>query len=200
MLAKLFRVALLIPAAYWIFLIFFGDLGADPAKKMVHLTGEMSLYYLLFNLVIGALVALSIRFPKSLRFLLQNRRFLGVVTFIYLIFHLMLYLVTEGFESKAFVQMISKTYLIFATMAWLILFVAALTSNDYSVRRLGSKKWKRIHRFIHLATAFVTVHVLLIEKTDLIKYGIIFSALWSLQTYRAIKKMRTKRIPRGPVS
>ena len=87
-------------------------------------------------------------------------------------------------------QMWTKTYLIVATLAWIIMFILALTSNNFSVKKIGARNWKKLHRIVYLATIFITLHVMLIEKTDLIKYGIIFFTLWSLQVIRLIRNYK----------
>jgi sulfoxide reductase heme-binding subunit YedZ len=184
---KLFRTILFTPAFYWIWLVFTDNLGADPAKHLNHLTGRMALYYILANFAVGILVAFRWRWPAPLRFLPQERRWLGVISFLFLICHVVFYFLLEGFEPKAWTQIVTKTYLILGSLAWLILFVLALTSNNFSVKRLGGKKWKKLHRAIYLAAALFTVHILLIEKADLIKYGIIFSVFWALQLARHLR-------------
>lgn len=178
---KTYRAMLLLPAAWWLYEIFTGQYGADPAKTYNHATGELALYYLLGNLFLGTLVGFGLRFPAWLRFLLLGRRFLGVVTFLYLAAHVFLYLAMEGFEAQAFTQLVTKLYLILGAVAWLILFFMAVTSNDFSVRRLGFRRWKALHRFVHLAAALVTVHVLLIEKGDRAKFASFFVLLWVAQ-------------------
>lgn len=185
-----FRLILLIPFGYYAWLLYSGRIGGDPAKFLNHKMGQIALYYLFLNLVIGALLAYSFRFPKWLRFLPANRRWLGVVTFIYLIFHFLLYLTMEGFERKGFIQIVEKTYLILGISSWLILFVLALTSNNWSVRKMGAKIWKKLHRTVYLATALVAFHVLLIEKADLIFYGVLFFLLASIEFPRLFLKMR----------
>lgn len=184
MLSKAFRVALLTPPAYWAYLIFSGALGADPAKTLNHHTGEMALYFLLLNLIVGALIGFSFRFPPLLRFLLLHRRFLGVVTFVYLIFHVLLYFTMESFEEQAFTQIATKLYLTLGAAAWAVLLVLTLTSNNFSVRTLGGKRWKLLHRLVYLASFLITGHVLLIEKADLVKYGALFAVLWAIQAAR----------------
>ncbi len=184
MLSKVYRVALLSPLGYWAYLIVTGSLGADPAKNLNHKAGDITLYYLLLNLLIGGLLSFRVRWPAPLRFLPKHRRYLGVTTFIVLVCHVFLYLTMEGFEKQGFVQLVTKIYLICGFSGFLILFLLALTSNDFSVRRLGAKRWKRLHRFVYLASAFVTVHVLLIEKIDLRKFWILFSLLWLVQLIR----------------
>lgn len=194
MLSNIFRFLLLVPGFYWTYLIFFSDLGADPAKNLNHKAGEIALYYILLNLLIGILIGFKVKFPIKLRFLLQNRRYLGVLSFLVLIFHVFLYFAMESFEPQAIEQIFTKNYLIFGSLAFSILMVLAVTSNDFSVRRLTIKVWKRLHRFVYLASFFFSAHILLIEKTDLIKYGLILGTLWLLQAIRFIFSFWPKKV------
>ncbi len=149
---------------------------------------------LVLNLLIGALIAYSVRFPKYLRFLLQNRRWLGVMTFSYLSFHLMLYLTMEVFETQAFTQMATKLYLTLGVSAFSIMAVLALTSNDFSLRKLDFKRWKNLHRLVHLTLCLITVHVMMIKKADLIFCGIFFAGLWLTEPPRLLR-LKAKRLP-----
>lgn len=194
-----FRALLLIPILIWVWNLYSGQVGADPAKELNHQTGEVALYFLLLNLFAGILISYKVKMPHPLIMLYQERRWLGVTSFCFLVFHVLLYLLLEGFELKAWEQIYTKTYLIFGSLAWIGMLILAVTSNDFSVRKLGFKKWKFIHKFVYFVSALITVHVLLIEKTDLIKYGLIFAALWILQISRWLhlwkqKKKQTKFI------
>lgn len=193
MVSNIFRFLLLLPGFYWTFLIFFSDLGADPAKNLNHKAGEIALYYILLNLVLGALIGFKVKFPIKLRFLLLNRRYLGVLSFLILIFHVFLYFAMESFGPQAIEQIFTKNYLICGSLAFMILAVLAITSNDWSVKKLTVKKWKRLHRFVYLASFFFSVHILLIEKSDLIKYGLILGGLWLLQISRLIYSVWPKK-------
>lgn len=175
------------------YLILLTDLGADPAKNLNHKAGEVALYYVLLNLLIGILIGFKVKFPIKLRFLLLQRRYLGVLSFFILVFHVFLYFAMESFEPKAIEQLLTKDYLIFGGLAFFILLIMALTSNDFSVRKLTNRIWKRLHRFVYLASFFFMAHILLIEKTDLIKYGILFAMLWLLQAARLIYSFKPKK-------
>lgn len=188
----IFKFGLTIPFFYWLYLMFLTDLGGDPAKKLNHKTGEMAFYFLLANLAIGVLIALKIKMPSPLRFLYQNRRFLGIITFFYLVMHLSFYLAMEGFEFKAIEQMYTKLYLIFATSAWILFLILTLTSNDFSVKKLTLKKWKLLHKVVYVGFALVAAHVLLIEKTDLIKYGLLVGGVVLIQSFRFYKTKLSK--------
>lgn len=188
----IFKLSLTIPFFYWLYLMFLTDLGGDPAKKLNHKTGEMAFYFLVANLVIGVLIALKVKMPNPLRFLYLNRRFLGIITFFYLVMHLSFYLAMEGFEFKAIEQMYTKLYLIFATAAWVLFLILTLTSNDLSVKKLTLKKWKMLHKVVYVGFALVAAHVLLIEKTDLIKYGLFAISMIVLQGFRFYKSKSVK--------
>jgi methionine sulfoxide reductase heme-binding subunit len=181
MLGKTYRTILLLPAIFWIYEIANGQSGADPAKEYLLASGELALYYLLANLFLGTALAFGLRLPAWLRFLVLGRRYLGVVTFVYLAAHVFLYFALEGFEGQAIAQVITKLYLSLAAGAWTILLLMALTSNNFSLQILGFRRWKNLHRLVHLAAALVTGHVLLIEKSDLMKFGVSFALLWLLQ-------------------
>ena len=184
----LFRTILFAPFVYFIYLLFAGHIGADPAKFLNHRMGQVGLYYLTLNFLIGAALAYSIRFPKYARFLLQNRRWLGVVTFIYLFLHFLLYLTMEGFEGQAYTQIYGKLYLALGFAALLILSALAMTSNNFSVRYIGARRWKSLHRLSYAACALITAHVMLIEKADLVFYGIFFALLWLIQLPRLFRR------------
>lgn len=190
---KLYKVLLLTPIAWWIYQIFFGDLGAQPAQTLNHNTGFMTLCYLVANLWIGILISFRVKFPSWLRFLPQERRFLGVLTFIILVGHVFLYFALEAFEKKAIDQLFTKTYLTFGTLAFLTMVILAATSNNYSVRQLGGKNWKQLHRLVYLTALLVTVHIFLIEKADLVLFAAITAPMWVAQLIRLFRWMRDHR-------
>ena len=178
------RAAIWIWVGYWLVQIFIGDLGASPALKLNHEFGTIALVLLTVNLVLGALLSLLKPAPKAIRYWLSERRFWGVSAAMVLLIHVLFYFINEGFEFKAVTQIYTKTYLIFASLALLIIQTLALTSNNYSVRKLGGKKWKRLHRSVYAVQLLLIGHLLLIEKADLIKYSVWLGALLALQVLR----------------
>lgn len=181
------RVGIWCWVAYWIAQIFIGDLGASPALTLNHKLGLITLSLLSANLVLGILLDFLRPAPGWIRFWVSERRFWGVSGFLILCVHVFFYFVNEAFEAKAFVQLYTKTYLIFASLAFLIMFALALTSNNFSVRKLGGKNWKRLHRTVYLAQWLVAGHVFLIEKADLVFYGIWLGLLMAAQALRLLR-------------
>jgi sulfoxide reductase heme-binding subunit YedZ len=163
----LFYILLSAPIWYWTYLGFTGGLGADPLDTLNDQTGYVTLTLILINLWLGV----GIRFLKGkfkpLRWWYQRRRAFGVASGLYAILHFLCYLGNEGLEAKAWEQIVTKTYLTAASIALTILILLTLTSNDFSIRKLKAKRWKQLHRFIHVASIFILIHVLLIEKGNI---------------------------------
>lgn len=180
------RLGLVLWVCYWVLQIFVGDLGASPALELNHKLGLIALTLLSANLILG----IFLNFPKGplkeLRKFNSERRFWGVFGFLVLIAHVGFYFLNEGFESKAWTQLYSKTYLIFASASLLILFFLAVTSNNFSMKKLGGKNWKRIHRLVYVAQVLLFGHILLIEKADLKLFVPWLAALLILQLARWI--------------
>lgn len=181
---KLFRILLLLPIFWWVYQIFWGNLGAEPAKELNHSTGLVALIYLVLNLWIGIIWSFWKKWPVQIRFLLPERRFLGVLTFLILCGHVFLYFALEAFQWKGFIQVFEKTYLIFGAFAFLGMLILTSTSNNFSVRKLGGKKWKLLHRCVYFVAALVTAHIFLIEKADLMQFALITFPMWIGQIVR----------------
>lgn len=195
------RILFTLPFAVWICQTALQKLGADPAKSLNHKTGEMALYFIIANLIFGALtILLQKSKPSFFKYLQQQRRFVGVISFIFLIFHFAFYLLMEGFEAKAWTQIYTKTYLILGSIAWLVMLVLAVTSNDFSVKRLGGRRWKNLHRLVYLGAAIAFFHVISIEKADVVFYSSLGAALFTLEIFRwGVEYLRRRQARMAPI-
>ena len=158
---------------------------------MNHNTGFMALLYLCANLWIGVIGAFW-KWPVQLRFLIQERRFLGVLTWVILIGHLFFYIALEAFSIKGLVQIFEKTYLTFGFFAFTGMTILAATSNNFSVRKLGGKRWKLLHRCVYFVFLLVTVHIFLIEKANLFQFTLITAPLWLGELARLGRWLRVR--------
>ncbi len=127
--------------------------------EVIHSSGELSV-----RLFMLALIAtpLSLIFPGRAipRWLLQNRRYLGVASFTYAALHTCVYLDKMGVWQ----QILSEAALPDYWTGWaalLILSLLALTSNAYSVRLLKGA-WKQLHRLAYLAAILFFAHWVLV--------------------------------------
>lgn len=173
-------VSLVLPLG-WIGFKFFGNgPSANPAQELTHLFGRVSIYALAFNITLGSYFWLTTKsslilryFPTVLRVPLKKfRRHLGVAGFLYLFVHLGFHFLIEAGIPEGFQAIFEAKYLWVGSSAFILMATLAITSNNFSMRRLG-KNWKSLHRVTYVAFALATVHTLMIEKADLIHFSIL---------------------------
>ena len=128
--------------------------GNIAYEELMHISGEFSVRTLVFSLIATPLIKIfpKFRFPK---WLLRNRRYFGVAAFAYTLLHTIFYLYEIAFD-----QVMSEFLEIGIVTGWLTFFIfvpLALSSNDYSVR-LMKQNWKRLQRWVYLASIMVLLH------------------------------------------
>lgn len=188
-----FRLLLVIPWLYWFYASFQGLLGAEPIVKLNTQSGYITLWFLMLNLLLGVLLAFKKKWPEMIRWIFTERRALGIATGLYAVVHLLTYFGKEAFEAKAFDQILTKNYLTFAIFGFFILMTLLFTSNDLSVRKLGIKKWKNLHRLVYLSVFLVMGHVFLIEKGNLPVLALSIFPIVILELVRGLRHLTEKR-------
>lgn len=167
-----FRVVVFLVAAMpplvWLLQAGFGLLAPDPGKALLVRFAHGALVILLLALAMSPLRRLS-RWSGWL----AVRRQLGLWSFFYAVLHLLAYLFfILGLELGALpAEMLERPYILLGALALVGLAVLALTSNRYSVRRLGSR-WRLLHRLVYPILLLVLLHYLWVVRADL--------GLWSL--------------------
>ncbi|MEP2715294.1 protein-methionine-sulfoxide reductase heme-binding subunit MsrQ [Pseudophaeobacter sp.] len=135
-----------------------GGLGPDPVKAMEHALGERAL-----QLVILGLAVTPLRRLTGLN-LLKFRRAIGLLAFSYVTLHLLVWLVLDVQILSQILRDIAKRPYITIGMAGFILMVPlALTSNNWSVHRLG-RRWRRLHLLTYPAALLGGVHYVMLVK------------------------------------
>ena len=137
-----------------------GQLGIDPVETLEHEFGLLALQFLLGSLTITPIL----RFARIN--LLKFRRALGLLSFGYLVLHLLVWLVLDQQLRLSLIlpEIGKRTYLIIGLISFLLLVPLAVTSWSGAVRRMGAKQWVRLHRLVYLAVLLGAVHFLLQEK------------------------------------
>lgn len=189
---KLVALTVLIAVGVWLLVIpaFTGQLGANPLEKILHQSGEIAVWTL------GAVLALSplrILFPQSriVGALNHHRRVIGVAACVYGLLHLSAHILYEG-GWDGFVRSLSKPFIWFGLAGLSILCVLALTSNNFSIRKLGGKTWKRLHRLAYLAAAILIYHQAIAGKGHWQIARWLLFPLAILQAARVIKTLHMK--------
>jgi methionine sulfoxide reductase heme-binding subunit len=81
-------------------------------------------------------------------------------------------------------QSFTKPFIWFGFSGLTILVILALTSNQWSIRRLGGKNWKRLHRLAYVAVALLIYHQAIAGK------GHWYIARWLLFTLVTLELAR----------
>jgi len=155
---------------------------ADPAKYLLEYVGLSATILFVIVLMITPLRKI---FPKSpiIKAFAFNRRQIGVSVFIYALLHLLIYFAYTGSWS-GFVKDWEKLFILSGIVALVLLLVLATTSNNRSVRILGGKRWKRIHRLAYAIMFLLIYHQATQEKTGYRETAKIFAPLLLLQACR----------------
>ncbi|WP_299821401.1 protein-methionine-sulfoxide reductase heme-binding subunit MsrQ [uncultured Jannaschia sp.] len=137
-----------------------GQLGIDPVETLEHEFGMLAFQFLLGSLTITPIL----RFARIN--LLKFRRALGLLSFGYLVLHLLVWLLLDQqLRLELIAEELSKRrYLIIGLLAFLLLVPLAVTSWSGAVRRMGAKNWVRLHRSVYIATILGGVHYIMQEK------------------------------------
>lgn len=156
-------VAVLAVPLYWLYRAWIFALGSDPGKTLVDYLGLGALVLLLLTLSMTPLQRLS-----GWGGWIAVRRQLGLWCFTYAVLHLSAYAVfLLGLDvEQLFVDLRKRPYIIVGALAFAGLLALALTSNRFSIRRLG-KRWKSLHRLVYVILLLVLVHMLWVVRADL---------------------------------
>ena len=138
----------------WCYMVFAYANGTLVYGAFIHWTGDVSAWLLMATL---ALTPLRLIFPgrRWTRWLLQNRRYFGVASFMYALPHVLAYVVRQPWarvSGEALEPGMAAGWLALAIFVPL-----AVTSNDAAVRALG-RRWKSLHRWVYAAAVLTFVH------------------------------------------
>ena len=130
-------------------------LGANPAEFLSRATGDWTLRFLCLTLAITPLRQF-LGWPELARF----RRMLGLLTYFYVLLHLLCYSWLDmGFDWADTVRDITKRPFIWLGFgAFVLLTLLAATSLNRVVRWLGSKRWQRLHQSVYVVAALSLLH------------------------------------------
>ncbi|HEY4541113.1 MAG TPA: protein-methionine-sulfoxide reductase heme-binding subunit MsrQ [Noviherbaspirillum sp.] len=145
----------LIPFVRLVAAAFADQLGANPLEFITRSTGDWTLYLLCLTLAVTPL-----RRMTGWTWLLRLRRMLGLFTFFYASLHFTTFLWFDHFFdlSEMMRDVLKRPFIAVGFVAYLLLVPLAATSTDAMIRRLGGKKWQRLHRVIYAIAPLAVLH------------------------------------------
>lgn len=136
--------------------------SAMPVTAALLLIGQWSVRFLLITLAITPLRRIG-AWPKAITL----RRMLGVSAFFYVAIHLTLYIVQQNFRlSFVASEVVLRIYLTIGFVAFVGLLILAITSTDRAMRRLGGRKWQRLHYLVYPLTVLGLAHFFMQSKIN----------------------------------
>ena len=167
-----------------------GQLGANPLDFVTRTTGTLTLVFLAADARRHARCA---RWTGA-QWLVRLRRMLGLYAFFYGSLHfLCLRLVRQGVRlgagraDVAAAGSSSSGCSASSSMAPL-----AVTSTNAMIKRLGGKRWARLHRLVYVSAVAGVFHFYLLVKADTTKPLLFAAVLAALLGYRWLASQRQK--------
>ncbi|MFK7744271.1 MAG: protein-methionine-sulfoxide reductase heme-binding subunit MsrQ [Roseobacter sp.] len=149
----------LLPVPWLLYLGQTGGLGREPIKALEHELGEIALQLLVVGLAITPL-----RRHLGIN-LIKFRRMIGLLAFIYVLLHLLVWLVLDvGILSQIWTDILKRPYITIGMLGFVLMIPLAVTSNNWSVRKLGPT-WRKLHRLVYIAVVLGAVHFVMLTKT-----------------------------------
>lgn len=135
-----------------------GGLGPEPIKALEHRYGLIGL-----QLLVAGLCVSPLRRFAGIN-LIRFRRAVGLLAFFYVAAHLLVWLALDLRSVTLIWQdIVKRPYITIGMLGFLCLVPLALTSNNWSVRRLGPR-WRRLHRLTYVAVPLGAVHFVMLAK------------------------------------
>ena len=162
------------------------SLGREPVKGLEHRTGDWIIRFLALTLLVTPLRQLT-----HWNWLARHRRTLGLLAFGYATAHLATYAVLDLELDLGEVahEIVKRPYLVVGFTAWLLLVPLAITSTTGWIRRLGGKRWNRLHALLYAVVPLGILHFWWSQKKDHsepLAWAIVFAVLlgWRAARWR----------------
>jgi sulfoxide reductase heme-binding subunit YedZ len=182
-------LGLCVPVAIAIYDFNTTGFGARPLNDVIHRAGFWTLTFLMISLAITPLRRIA-RFNQ----LIDVRRMIGVGAFVYATSHISLYMADQMFDLwKVASEIALRVYLTIGFTALIGLAVLAATSTDGMVRRLGAKRWQRLHTIVYGIGLLALIHFFQQVKSDVWVPTFVAGLFGWMIGYRLLVKLRKTR-------
>ena len=195
---------------FWIVFALWSDttlhtnyLGKDPTQNINRELGDWALIFIVITLAVRPIGQIT-----KIRDLVAYRRMVGVYAFFYAVLHVVFYVIIdlEGLFSLSragvlFVEdIIKRNFITIGIIALLMLTPMAVTSTKGMIKRLGGRRWRRLHMSLYFIAPLVILHFYMMIRADFSRpviYGSIIAVLLAYRYWWKWRKDRPRR-PSGP--
>ena len=181
-----------LPLAWLVAQAVTGQLGANPAEALIHVTGLWTIRWLWLTLAVSPL-----REAFGLPGLLRHRRALGVTAFIYGLLHFMAYAwLDKGLVLDDIVRdVLKRNFILVGVLALVLMTPLALTSFNRAIKALGGRRWQALHRLVYVVALLGLLHFYWKKSgkndvAEVLVYAVILAALLGWRLWRRRQKLR----------
>jgi len=153
----------LVPLVLLLWDVYRKQVGANPLEFVTRTTGMLTLVFLLVTLAVSPLRRIT-----GLNWLIRFRRMLGLFAFFYGSSHLLTYVAFDRFFHLTTIpsDIVKRPFIAIGMTAFLLMLPLAITSTDKMVKRLGGKRWARLHRIVYASGVLGVLHYYMLVKSD----------------------------------
>ncbi|PYS48230.1 MAG: sulfoxide reductase heme-binding subunit YedZ [Acidobacteria bacterium] len=153
------------------------QLGVNPVEFLTRTTGMLTLIFLAITLGVTPL-----RKVTSLQWLIQFRRMVGLFAFFYGFLHLTTYIwFDRSFNLKSTAADIyQRPFIAIGMLSFFLMIPLAITSTKGWIKRIGGKRWARLHKLVYVSAIGGVVHFWMLVKSDIrlpIKFAFVIAVL-----------------------
>jgi methionine sulfoxide reductase heme-binding subunit len=158
-----------------------GSLDANPIAQAENELGLAALI-----LLVASLACTPLRRTFRWTWPARIRRELGLFAFFYASLHVLTYLLLDHELDPLAIaaDVVKRPFITLGFLAAVLMLPLALTSTPASVRRLGFRRWTRLHQLAYVAATLAAIHFLWRVKIDVsqpLTYAAVLAALLGLR-------------------
>ena len=182
-----------LPVIWLYYLGLTNQLGADPAKVIEHRLGLIGL-----QLIVAGLLITPLRRFAGLN-LIKYRRAIGLLTFFYIVMHLLTWLLLDAQLDWDYIWMdiVKRPYITMGMTGLALMLPLAVTSNNISIRRMGPVAWRKLHKLTYIAAFAGVLHYIWLVKgwqiEPLIYMGVVLILLASRLGFPQLQRSKTRQ-------
>ena len=180
----------LAPLAWLAWRYWHDNLTANPIEYITHLTGDWTIRFIVLTLAVTPLRRLL-----GLADLVRFRRMLGLYAFFYGTLHFLTWFwLDKALDLHEITQDVVKRRFVTVGFLGLVLMLPlAITSTKGWIRRLGGKRWQRLHRLVYVTAIAGVVHYYWLVKSD-IRLPALYGAIVTLLLASRLLGRRTAHV------
>jgi methionine sulfoxide reductase heme-binding subunit len=207
-LKPLVFVASLGPVAWLVWAALTGNLSANPLSDLTNETGVWTLRFICVTLALTPLRRLT-GWNAAIKF----RRMAGLFAIFYGTLHFLTYAIVDrfagldfpngeivvfawstarGLAASVWDDIYKRPFITVGFTALMTMVPLALTSTSGMIRRLGGRRWNRLHKLVYATGVLGVVHYYWLVKADVrrpVAYGVVVGTLLAARAVWAARRL-----------